>query len=326
MGRAGSLWTATTALCLLIACGACSRRWTFARADLLPRPSTPAASMPDSLPPPPEFPGEAISFDMAAPTPPAEPPPRLVEPTAYRRPDLRSRYQEARCKIWTDYQNYYNWDVARDLLLAVAAGSVLANTSLDQDFRDWYQDDVRSETTRDLAYAFDVFGEGRILLPAFTGLAALSVLCEDFPRDGFFGEFLGRSARGYVVGAPPVIFMQACLGASRPGETRHESAWRPFQDKHAVSGHAFVGAVPFITAAKMTDRPLLKGGLYACSTLTAWARVDLDRHYLSQVCLGWWMAYLACSAVDKTQDDYDQLTLTPVTTPEMVGIGLIYER
>jgi hypothetical protein len=87
-----------------------------------------------------------------------------------------------------------------------------------------------------------------------------------------------------------------------------------------------MGAVPFITAAKMTDRAWLKTGLYACSTLTAWSRIDHDMHYLSQACLGWWMAYLASSAVDKTEDVYEHLTLVPVTTPEMVGIGAIYER
>jgi hypothetical protein len=121
--------------------------------------------------------------------------------------------------------------------------------------------------------------------------------------------------------------MQATLGASRPGETDHESRWKPFDDTNAVSGHAFVGAVPFITAAKMTENPFVKGSLYFCSTLTAWSRVNDDRHYLSQACLGWWMAYLACDAVQATESSNDErLTLVPVNSPEMVGIGMVFRR
>jgi hypothetical protein len=233
--------------------------------------------------------------------------------------------QETRCKVWTDLENYYCWDVTADLLLGIAAASLLANTSLDQDFRDWYQDDVKSESTDDFADFCRTFGEGQIFIPAYAGLALVGGLCDHTPLGNAVGEFGARSTRAYLVGSPPMLFMQACLGGSRPGERWYESRWRPFEDTNGVSGHAFVAAVPFITAAKMTDSRLLKTGLYVCSTFTAWSRVDHDRHYLSQACLGWWMAYLACRAVDNTERQFEHLTLTPITTPEMVGVGAIYE-
>ena len=120
--------------------------------------------------------------------------------------------------------------------------------------------------------------------------------------------------------------MQYCLGGSRPDETSIGSPWAPFADSNAVSGHAFMGSVPFITAAQMVDRPWLKVTLYACSTFPAWSRVNDDCHYLSQSVLGWWMGYLACRAVNQTEMMSQHLTFMPVSSPEMTGLAMIYER
>ncbi len=42
--------------------------------------------------------------------------------------------------------------------------------------------------------------------------------------------------------------------------------------------------------------------------------------------LGWWMGYLACRAVDDTQREDQWLSLTPVITPEMTGVAVVYRR
>jgi len=320
MGSAATVWTSTAVLCLLPICSAC----TVQRAFVLDN-DPPAASMWAEMPVMRETTRPASCNGPATPAASGLRP-GPADPTASRPSRLRIACQEAKCKIWTDYENFYCWDVARDLLLATAAASVLANTSMDQEFRDWYQDDVKSQDTEHLCYVWKSFGDGFYFIPAVVGVAMLGRMYDDTPCGSVVGEFACRTARGYAVGCPPMVFMQYCLGGCRPGESSCDSRWKPFDDHNAVSGHAFVGAVPFITAAKMTDDPYLKAGLYLCSTLTGWSRIDHDMHYLSQVGLGWWMAYLACNAVDKTEKDFEHLTLTPVTTPEMVGIGLIYER
>lgn len=297
MEKARAGWRSTGVLCLLVACSACShRRSAIGRTDLTPHP---------------------IQGGL---------PRACADPTVCRQPRFRTNCQAARCKIWADCENFYCRDVACDLALSIAGAGVLANTSLDQDFRDWYQDDVKSPDSERFADAYKVFGEGYYFVPAFLGMAVVGSLADENSCGSEVGKFGSRVTRGYLVGGPPVLVMQCALGGSRPTEGEDMSRWKPLSDTKGVSGHAFMGAVPFITAAKMTDRPLLKASLYACSTLTAWSRIDHDRHYLSQVCLGWWMAYLASSAVDKTENDYEHLTLTPVTTPEMVGIGAVYER
>jgi len=122
-----------------------------------------------------------------------------------------------------------------------------------------------------------------------------------------------------------MVFMQYLLGATRPDAANPSSHWQLFDDCKAVSGHAFIGAVPFITAAMMTDSLVLKGGLYACSALPALARLNEDCHYLSQIILGWWMACLACQAVDQTQSESHALTLAPIASAGGIGLGAIYE-
>ncbi len=63
----------------------------------------------------------------------------------------------------------------------------------------------------------------------------------------------------------------------------------------------------FIDAAKMTDNCWLKTGLYACSVLPAWSRINDDAHFPSQAFLGWWMAYCAATAVDTHAAQYVRL-------------------
>ena len=228
--------------------------------------------------------------------------------------------------VWCDHRHYYSWQPIYNTALGFAAGGILANTAIDQHFQDWYQDDVRSSGTDDVATLFKTFGEGQIFIPAFAGLALLDVFCEDLPVLGIAGDLGDRVTRAYLVGAPPMLLMQLVTGASRPGEASSNSEWKPFDDDNGVSGHAFMGAVPFITAARMCDSFWLKSGFYILSTLTAWSRVNDDRHYLSQACLGWWMAYMACRAIDQTEYDKRLVALTPIATPEMTGVGIILRR
>jgi len=58
--------------------------------------------------------------------------------------------------------------------------------------------------------------------------------------------------------------------------------------------------------------------------LTAWSRVNDDDHYITQACLGWWMAYLACRAVDDTDRSQRNFEVMPLVTPEMSGVGVTY--
>jgi membrane-associated phospholipid phosphatase len=142
-----------------------------------------------------------------------------------------------------------------------------------------------------------------------------------------FGEFASRTTRAYLVGTPTLLLTQSIIGAGRPIFDDPTSRWQPFKYDKGVSGHAFVGAMPFITLAQMSDNFWLKTGFYTCSTFTAWSRFNDGAHYFSQCLGGWYLAYLSCRAVSKTEYQLIPrgLTVFPIMEPRTTGIGLVYQ-
>lgn len=238
------------------------------------------------------------------------------------RAQTRLLFQEIR----EDYKHFYSWPTFRDLGLGLALGAVFANTSLDEHFQQWYQEDVSSEGLDDLSSFWKPFGNGWIFVSSYAGLGLMGLFCPRRPvLGGLVGEFGQRVSRAYLVGSPPLLFLQAMTGGSRPVDPAG-SAWRPFQDTNGLSGHAFIGAVPFITAAQMTDRPLLQALFYVGSVFPVWSRLNDDGHYLSQVALGWWLAYLACRTVHQTETGQEPWRLVPMAGGNQIGIGLLFTR
>ncbi len=101
----------------------------------------------------------------------------------------------------------------------------------------------------------------------------------------------------YLVGGPANLAMQRITGGSSPGESSDSSHWRPFNDDNGVSGHAFIGAVPFLTLAGMSDSKFSVYLSYAASTLAGLSRINDNAHFPSQVFLGWFMAFEATGSV-----------------------------
>ena len=234
-------------------------------------------------------------------------------------------------RISRDYKNYYSCRTLGKLSIAVALAAPLANTNLDGDFQHWYQRECVTRDTDNFAEFWKVLGEGELVVPVYVGCWVLGEVLHDTPLFCIAGEWGERVSRGYIVGAPPMLLMQYTLGAGRPGEYSVGSQWRPFVDTNAVSGHAFMGAVPFITAAKMSDNFWVKATFYTCSTFTAWSRVNDDCHYLSQIALGWWMAYLACEAVTETDIQLGRcrgcrVEVMPIAARDMMGVGVTVTR
>jgi len=232
-----------------------------------------------------------------------------------------------RDRIFTDFSNLYNQNNVKNFGGALLGAGVLANTKMDRNFQNWYGNHVRSDWTNELSKGAKLFGEGHYFVPIMAASAFTYRFVQE--RRGLsvcpFGEFTDRTLRGYLVGVPALLTFQSVLGAKRPHEG---SYWQPFRDDHGVSGHAFMGAIPFITAAQMTDKPCAKGLFYALSMMTAWSRINDDAHYLSQSLLGWYLAYLSVRAVSATESQRSLpkgLTIFPVGGDGSVGIGFHYQ-
>jgi len=253
--------------------------------------------------------------------------PNIYAPTTWSSACLHFGNRE-RDRIFTDYANLYNQHNVKNFGVALLGAGILANTKMDGNFQNWYQDRVRTNATDDLNKFFKTFGEGQYFIPIMAVSALTYRFLQEKPviQECFLGEFTDRTFRGYLVGAPALLILQPTLGAGRP--TMGSSHWHPFRRANAVSGHAFMGAVPFITAAQMTDQPCVKGLLYALSGFTAWSRVNDDARYLSQAILGWYLAYLSVRAVSSTEEMRllpRGLTLFPVCESGSAGIGFYYQ-
>lgn len=218
--------------------------------------------------------------------------------------------------IRDDYKNFY-LDNSNLLRLGVGAGvaGLFANTSMDADLRDFYQDNIRGNSLDGISKALKLPGSILVTLPALTGIYL-------FSKDTPYGEWAQKSLRAIITGAPAGLLMQSATGASRPSEG--SSKWRPFNDNNGLSGHAFIGAVPFITAAKMSEDLYLKGFFYGLSTLPAITRINDDKHFFSQAALAWYLAYLSADAVSKAGEAKEKTTLTFI--PASDGGLLILNR
>lgn len=225
--------------------------------------------------------------------------------------------------VTQDYRNFYSCENLTCLTAVFGAGALMANTGFDQTVQTAWQ---RSVTPSGIGTFFSDckdIGEGRYALAVFGTAAATGYLLEGRPVGDAIGAWGERSLRIFVVGGPPVYALQWATGGSRPDESSAGSRWKPFQDNNGVSGHAFVGAIPFLAAAGMVENPWAKGGLVVCSTFVGLSRVTDNAHYPSQVFLGWSLAVAGTLAVDRTDFRFagHEARIVPVLFEEGGGVG-----
>lgn len=171
---------------------------------------------------------------------------------------------------------------------ALAVSGALANSPLDGNFQRWYESHLRSGASDSVSDFARLPGEAIIAVPAMAGVFLLT---ENPEVKGWAGD----SLKALAIGAPAGLFLQYATGGGRPEEG--DSHWRPFRNNNGLSGHAFIGSVPFIAAAKRTGSPYMKTLAYGLSALSAFSRINDDKHFLSQAALGWYLGYLSVEAV-----------------------------
>lgn len=201
--------------------------------------------------------------------------------------------------VTTDLGNFYlDRENLTRLGIGVAGAAVFANTGIDRYIRNKYQDRLRSHETDEATKIFNISGTALVLVtvPVYIGTYGAGLLFHNPTME----EWAQKSLRATVVGGPALVFLATATGGDRP--TEGDSHWKPFQNFHGVSGHAYIGGIPFITAAKMSENPYQKAVFYGLSTFTGLSRINDDKHYFSQAALGWYLAYLSCAVVEKGSD------------------------
>ena len=168
------------------------------------------------------------------------------------------------------------------------------------------------------------------LLPA-AGIAAVAgVALEGMPVGDALGGWGDRSLRMFLVEGHRFTFfnwqqvlpVQVIMGSVNT-ESPSGSDWKFFQDNNGVSGHSFMGAIPFLAAADMVEHPLAKGTLYVCSTFVGFSRINDDMHYSSQAFLVG-ILLMSSLAVSRTEHHFAgfRVRVVPVPVGNQGGLGL----
>lgn len=233
-------------------------------------------------------------------------------------PDVTLNWQTMRAAVTADYRHFYTFPILGQLAAGVGFAGSLASTHGDREVRDWFQNAVRTENTDELAKVVKTFGDGRLTIPLLLGTAFVGKAAEHSHSGALAGKWATDSLRTMLVGAPPLLLLQAALGSSRPAAA--DSRWHPWQDAHGVSGHSFMGAVPFLAAAQLTEQRGLKALWYLGSTLCGLSRLNDDQHYFSQIALGWWLAYLAAQSIHETDAPHQKVRLRPTISNGTLGM------
>lgn len=217
-----------------------------------------------------------------------------------------------------DLKHFYAQQRLYIYSVSINVAAIMAHTSIDQTLQNWYQREIRSGPTDQAAKIFKPFGNGRIWLPIYASSTLLGRFSFASKSGRYLYQWGNRCLRIIWIGGPPMLLLQRVLGSDRP--TAGTSRWQPFKNAAGVSGHAFMGAVPFLSAASLVENPWSKILLYGLSTFTAISRVNDHKHYLSQILIGWQLAFIAARSISETERR--RLTFFPLLiNPSGVQLG-----
>ncbi|HXG44584.1 MAG TPA: phosphatase PAP2 family protein [Gemmatimonadales bacterium] len=162
---------------------------------------------------------------------------------------------------------------------AIGAGVVAATSLVDEPARDAIQEG-RSGATDDLARVVRHFGQPEVYAPAALGPIAVGLIAGR-PAVRRAGE---RIAASLLVAGAVTSTLKLATGRSRPNVARDAWDLHPFTGGRSFpSGHT---AVAFALAASVSDEirsPPATVGLYGAAALTAWSRLNDNKHWLSDV-------------------------------------------
>ena len=112
-----------------------------------------------------------------------------------------------------DYIHFYS---PRSLIWlggGIGVAAILANTSIDQHFRNWYQNDMRSPTADHIHNDIAYFGNGGYMLPIFLASGFLLTPFEEYsPAAHVVGTWGRKTTRAFLVGGPMLLALQYGLG------------------------------------------------------------------------------------------------------------------
>lgn len=210
-------------------------------------------------------------------------------------------------------------------LIAAATGALFL---VDEDIRDWWQDDVRSSTTDDMANLARPFGSSGIVAVGSAAIYGAGVLFDDqrIQETGLL------SLQGFVLSQVTLETIKQLAHRQRPSENpgdAHQwdgpslkSGHKSFASGHAAKAFMLAGVV----SSESPDNGPLRAAVYGIASLTAISRVNDDRHWASDIVAGAAIGYGIGKLVYAMSPFHEngRTTLQPVTGPDGYGLQMAY--
>lgn len=174
--------------------------------------------------------------------------------------------------------------------LALVAGLVLVTTFAgDQGLRGELQES-RSPASNTVADFGNVIGDPWYIVPTLGAGALVGHLA----GNAAVTRTALRAAGAVALAGGAVTAFKYAIGRRRPSSTGDADEFRPFSGWNSFpSGHTAVAFALATAIAEETRDPWTEAALYGAATLTAFARVNDDRHWASDVVAGALVGHLS---------------------------------
>jgi membrane-associated phospholipid phosphatase len=271
-----------------------------------------------------------------------------AKPDSQRQPDKPPesvpRYKDGIYLINKDYWLNYPLNLWRffsaparfdetDWFIAAAVGTTAGVlVALDDEIREFWQDNITGGTSREVFDVFNFFGGAKFQVPTILGGYALAELTD---QTGLMDTKRGKSA--FILAAQSAILTQLLVGGikyisgrDRPNENDDQNAFngpasgtnKAFPSGHASAAFAFAGT---ISEVYQQEHPWVPWVLYPIATGTTLARVDRDKHWVSDVFVGGMIGYLMAATVVRYSPflEENKMSFRPMGLEDGSGVRLI---
>jgi membrane-associated phospholipid phosphatase len=173
---------------------------------------------------------------------------------------------------------------------ALVTGLILTMTIMgDQGLRGEFQEH-RGNTTNSLAGVGNALGEPRYLLPAI----GAGYLVGHLTGDRALTRIMLHAGGAAIFASGVTTVLKYAVGRSRPSQGSDADVFRPFGGWNSFpSGHTTLAFAVATAIADQTEDGWSDVALYGLATATAFARVNGDRHWTSDVLAGALVGHLS---------------------------------
>jgi hypothetical protein len=215
------------------------------------------------------------------------------------------------------------WDTSDWVVAGGVAGLIGVTFAFDQDIRNLAQHN-NSKAVDNVLDALEPFGAAYSLIT----LGAFYVGGEVFHDPNAKATALDGFSASIIASGLIVQPLKWAVGRSRPNEDNGPYDFNPFGGNQSFpSGHATQAFTVATVISRHYPSPWVRVTCYGLATSVGLARINNDAHWGSDVVAGAAIGtFVGNVVVDVNEHHRQQISITPMTNPEMKGVMITWEH